>query len=92
MGRTGLVSVSLEFTDDSQRQLIEQVVALVLERLPQPDPPSPYMTTEEAADFLRCSRQRVHDLLSSGRLSRRKEGGRTLVLRAEVEALVVEKR
>lgn len=57
---------------------------------------SPYMTTGEAAEFLRCSRQRIYDLISQGRLSRFKEGGtpenpragRTLVLRSEVEALV----
>lgn len=88
MGRTGLVSVSLEFTRDSQRELVEQIVALVLERLPPPDPPSLYMTTAEAAEFLRAKPQRVHDLLSSGRLTRFKDGGRTLVLREEVKALV----
>jgi excisionase family DNA binding protein len=88
LGRTGLVGVSLEFTHDSQRELVEQVVALVLERLPQPDPPSPYMTTAEAAAYLRAKPQRVHDLLSSGRLTRFKDGSRTLVLRTELEALV----
>jgi excisionase family DNA binding protein len=84
--------VSLEFTADSQRELAEQVVALVLERLPRPDPPSPYMSTAEAAEYLRAKPQRIHDLLSSGRLTRFKDGGRTLVLRVEVEALVIEGR
>ena len=49
---------------------------------------SPYLTVTEAATFLRSKRQRVDDLLSSGRLTRYKDGGRTLLLRREVEAYV----
>jgi excisionase family DNA binding protein len=48
-------------------------------------PPSPYMTIREAAAYLRCSRQRVDDLLSQRRLRRHKDGARTLVRREEVE-------
>jgi excisionase family DNA binding protein len=48
-------------------------------------PPSPYLSIVETAAYLRCTRQRVDDLLSSGRLSRVKEGGRTLIARADVE-------
>jgi excisionase family DNA binding protein len=43
------------------------------------------MTVVEAADYLRCSRQRVDDLLSQRRLTRHKDGSRTLVSRAEIE-------
>jgi len=58
---------------------------------------SPYMTIEEAAEYLRCGydededgtrrvkRQRVDDLLSQRRLTRIKDGSRTLVSRTEVE-------
>jgi excisionase family DNA binding protein len=47
---------------------------------------SPYLTVVEAADYLRCSRQRVDDLLSQGRLTRLKDGARTLVERSELDA------
>jgi len=47
--------------------------------------PSPYMTIPEAAELLRCSRQRIDDLLSQRRLNRHKDGARTLVSRAEIE-------
>lgn len=50
---------------------------------------SPLMSIPEAADHLRCKRQRIDDLLSARRLTRYKEGRRTLVLRAEVEGLPV---
>jgi excisionase family DNA binding protein len=46
---------------------------------------SPYMTIAEAADYLRCRRQRIDDLLSQRRLTRYKDGRRTLVSRAEIE-------
>jgi excisionase family DNA binding protein len=45
---------------------------------------SPYLTVAEAAQYLRCSRQRVYDLLSQRRLPRVKEGSRTLISREEI--------
>jgi len=52
-------------------------------------PESPYMTIPEAAALLRCSRQRVDNLLSARRLTRVKDGRRTLVLRSEIEQHLV---
>lgn len=60
-----------------------EVVRRVLEQLQAPAV-SPFMTIPEAAEFLRCSRQRVDDLLSQRRLTRMKEGSRTLVSRQEL--------
>jgi hypothetical protein len=65
-------------------QLIEEKVAeRVAQLAPAPVGSSPYMTIPEAA--VRCKRQRIDDLLSSGRLTRHKDGARTLVARGEVE-------
>lgn len=47
---------------------------------------SPYLNVAEAAEYLRCSRQRIYDLLSARRLTRRKDGARVLVSRAELDA------
>jgi excisionase family DNA binding protein len=47
---------------------------------------SPYLTVAEAAALLRCTRQRVYDVLSSGRLTRYRDGARVLLSRDEVEA------
>ena len=46
-----------------------------------PSPDSPLMTVPEAAEYLRCQRQRIDDLLSQKRLTRVKDGGRTLIRR-----------
>ncbi len=58
----------------------------------KPEIPSKYMTVPEAADFLRCARQRIDDLLSQRRLTRFKDGSRTLVSRDEVERHLREQR
>jgi excisionase family DNA binding protein len=48
------------------------------------EPESEFLSVPEAAEFLRCNRQRIYDLLSSRRLSRFKDGSRVLVSRAEL--------
>lgn len=61
-----------------------------LRNLVTPEPTSsagPYMTPDEAAEYLRCTRKRVYDLVGGGRLARYGEGRRLLLRRADVEAL-----
>lgn len=68
--------------------LLERIVGLAVERIERSErrTASPYLTVREAADLLRAKPQRVYDLLSSGRLTRFKDGARVLVSRAELEA------
>lgn len=47
---------------------------------------SPYLTTDEAAVYLRCSRERIWQLVSQRQLTAYKDGKRTLLSREEVEA------
>ena len=65
--------------------IAERVAEIVLARQGAPDAGSPYLTVAEAAELLRCKRQRVDDLLSKRVLTRVKDGARTLVLRAEID-------
>jgi excisionase family DNA binding protein len=65
---------------------IAERAALVLERLAdRSSPASPYLNVDEAAEYLRCDRQRFYDLLSARRLSKLKDGSRVLLLRAELD-------
>jgi excisionase family DNA binding protein len=68
-------------------QLDEAAMLAIADAVPKAQPPdeSPYLTIPEAAVYLRCKRQRVDDLLSQRRLTRFKDGARTLVSRAEIE-------
>jgi excisionase family DNA binding protein len=63
-------------------------IAAAVASTSEPETLSPFMTIAEAAEFLRCKRQRVDDLLSARRLTRFKDGARTLVSRAELAEYV----
>lgn len=86
------VSVTVELNGTPVPLVLDgAAIAAIAAALPEretPKPASPYMTIPEAASFLRCSRQRIDDLLSQRRLRRYKDGSRTLVSRAEVEVYV----
>lgn len=66
-------------------QVAEQVRALLSPELRNQRVESPYLSINEAADYLRTSRQRIYDLLSSGRLTRFKDGSRVLLSRDEID-------
>lgn len=64
--------------------IAERAAALVLERLGTAAPVAEFVSVAEAAEIYRCKPQRIHDLLSAGELERVKEGGRTLIRRAQL--------
>jgi excisionase family DNA binding protein len=83
----GELRVQLRLSEDDVERVARRVVALLQgERDEAARAGSPYLSVPEAAAYLRCKRQRVDDLLSQGVLTRIKEGGRTLVARAEIDA------
>ena len=79
------VAAAIELPEALITAVAERAAALVLDRL-ELQWGSPYLTIPEAATYLRCKRQRIDDLLSARRLTRHKEGRRTLILRAELNA------
>jgi excisionase family DNA binding protein len=64
------------------------LIAAAITPASEPEPESPYLSIPEAAAWLRKSRQAVDDMLSAGKLTRHKVGTRTLIARAELEALI----
>jgi excisionase family DNA binding protein len=78
------ISLPPEVVDAVARRALELFIA---DAVPLRDKPSsPYMTVTEAASYARCSRQRIYDLRSSGRLSRHADGSRALIDRRELDA------
>jgi excisionase family DNA binding protein len=78
--------LSIALPKAALEHIAEHAAQIVLTRLDRVPPGSPYLTASEAAQYLRCSRQRLYDLLSAGRLARYKDGRRVLVLRDELDA------
>ena len=64
------------------RRAAEIVVELTVAAVPT----SLYLTVDETAELLRTSRGRVDNLLSAGKLTRVKDGRRTLILRSEIDS------
>jgi excisionase family DNA binding protein len=78
--------LSIAVPPELEERIAERAAEIVLERLEQTNGRSPYLSIVEAAEFLRSQRHRIDDLLSRGTLTRHKDGSRTLILRAELEA------
>jgi excisionase family DNA binding protein len=79
--------LALVVPDQWLEAIAERVLKLLAERA-QPEPKE-FFTVGEAADYARCSPQRIYDLRSSGRLSRHSDGRRALVSRAELDVLLL---
>jgi excisionase family DNA binding protein len=78
---------ALPVPDELVELVAERAAELVLERQAEA-PASPYLNVDEAAEYLRCDRQRIYDLLSARRLSKSKDGARVLLLREELDAYI----
>jgi excisionase family DNA binding protein len=92
LGNGGLGDVGAGVVLTVPAELVEMIARRAAELLAaqqRPDrPASPLLTIPEAAELLRCKRHRIDDLLSQRRLTRYKDGSRTLVSRDEVEAYI----
>jgi len=80
------VVLPTEVVDEIVKRVTEHVLEALAAQHAEPLPT--YLTVGEAAEYLRCSRQRIYDLRSSGQLSRLGDGRRALVSRVELDAIV----
>ena len=70
---------------DDVEAIARRVAELLGGRLTPPAEPSPWMTVEEAAEYLRCRPKRVYDLVSQSRIPAHRDGSRRLFLRTELD-------
>jgi excisionase family DNA binding protein len=67
-------------------EAIAQRAAEILEKQIPAGPASPYLTSAEAAEYLRCSsKQRIYDLVHRGALVPRRDGARLLLHRDQLD-------
>jgi excisionase family DNA binding protein len=87
--RTGSVTLQLSNVQVTlPAETINALAAALARHQPAParQDPSPFLTVAEAAVYLRASRQRVYDLLSSRRLPKYRDGARVLIRRTDLDA------
>ena len=80
-----MTRVTLDIPGEVIEQIAQRAAAILLAQHTEVAA-SPYLTIDEAARYLRCTRQRLYDLCSSGRLTRHKDGRRVLISRTELDA------
>lgn len=72
-------------------EFVEEVARRAAEILAeQASEARPYLSVAEAADYLRCKPKRVYDLCSQRRIPFVKDGSRTLLRRADLDAYLEE--
>jgi excisionase family DNA binding protein len=79
-------SEPLVLTVNLSGEQLDQIAERVAERM-QPTPAvSPWLSTEQAAEYLAAKPSRIHDLVQLGKLSPRRDGRRLLFARADLDA------
>lgn len=69
----------IELSDADKQDIAERVAALVAA-------PSPWLNSQQAAEYLACSTQRIHDLVSLGVVRSSRDGRRLLFRREWLDA------
>lgn len=76
------MNATISLPPDLIEQIARRAADILAERVAHvPD----YLTAAEAASLMRCSKQRVYDLTSAGRLPVCKDGSRSLYRRSDVD-------
>lgn len=74
--------------DELAEYVAERVVEVLADRLPAVQPSarsSPWLTPDEAAEYIRASRKRMYDLASQNRVPAHRDGSRLLFRREELD-------
>lgn len=83
--------VTVELPGSLVEAVAGRVVELLEQRLAPAGADDPWMDVDQAADYLACKPQRIHDLVSLGRLSYDgRDGRRGLFRRSTLDAYVEE--
>lgn len=78
----------LTLSDAALDTLAERVASRVAQRLNGGTGPAPWMTAEEAADYLRCSISRLRKLTMRKLVPAHRDGGRVLYRREDLNAFI----
>jgi excisionase family DNA binding protein len=76
------MSLAVELPEELIEQVALRAVELIREQEPESDE---WLTSKQAADYLKCGRGRIHNLVSEGRIPVHREGGRLLFSRQELD-------
>ena len=80
-----MIELTVRLTDEQLAQIAERAAALVSAVTPAA---SPWLNVADAADWLRCGKDRIYDLIALGKLHPRRDGRRVLLHRDDIDAYI----
>jgi excisionase family DNA binding protein len=80
-----MIELTIRLTDEQLAEIAERAAALVSTGAPVV---APWLNVAEAAERLRCSKDRIYDLIPLGRLHPRRDGRRVLLHRDDLDAYI----
>jgi excisionase family DNA binding protein len=78
-----MIELVVTLTDGQLAEIAERAAALLATR---DSAGSPWLNVAEAAERLRCGKDRIYDLIALGRLHPRRDGRRVLLHRDDLDA------
>ena len=78
-----MIELIVTLTDGQLAEIAEQAAALLAARN---SAGSPWLNVAEAAERLRCGKDRIYDLIALGKLQPRRDGRRVLLHRDDLDA------
>ncbi len=80
-----MIELTVTLTDEQLAEIAERAAALVSADSPTV---SPWLNVAEAAERLRCRKDRIYDLIALGKLHPRRDGRRVLLHRDDLDSYV----
>lgn len=80
-----MIELTVRLTDEQLAEIAERAAALVSASAPVV---SPWLNVAEAAERLRCRKDRIYDLIALGKLHPRRDGRRLLLHRDDLDAYI----
>jgi excisionase family DNA binding protein len=80
-----MIELTVRLTDEQLVEIAQRAAALIPTGAPAV---SPWLNVAEAAERLRCRKDRIYDLISLGKLHPRRDGRRVLLHRDDLDSYV----
>jgi excisionase family DNA binding protein len=80
-----MIELTVRLTDEQLGEIAERAAALVPTGA---SAVSPWLNVTDAAERLRCGKDRIYDLIALGKLHPRRDGRRVLLHRDDLDAYV----
>ena len=77
-------ALTVSVPDELLEQIAQRAAAILAEQQPPSAPP--WLSTDQAADYLACKPARIHDLVQLRKLEPRRDGRRLLFRREDLDA------